>query len=356
MKNVYIKSIGYYIPKGRLSNEEVLAKVRAANEEKFAPDDLELVIYGDSRKFDFLGIETRSIASEHDNDSSVSMALKAASAALEKAGIKIADVDCIIVAGVSNPFREPSLSLVLAKQLGMASGDFFDVNDTCNGFLKSMDIASQYLRTEKYKNVLIVTSENPYEFAEELHIDYSLGNISETDNKFTALLVGCGAAAMVLSSYGEGKRIVNYTEKRETQNWDASILTIPNIKLPDSKLGVVSPGVWTDARLISAQVIRELPDFVKASIALWKMALNDFDLVVMHQLGNNVTFATLDRLKLNYDKAPINTFKECGNMASANIPINLALAEEQGKVTGGDSVLLMSSACGLSYSLTHIEW
>ena len=86
------------------------------------------------------------------------------------------------------------------------------------------------------------------------------------------------------------------------------------------------------------------------------MTIGDFDVLVMHQLGNNVTFATLDKLQVKHEISPINTFNECGNMASANIPVNLALLEEQGKVKKGDSVLLVSSACGLSFSLIHIEW
>jgi 3-oxoacyl-[acyl-carrier-protein] synthase-3 len=356
MKNVHIRSIGYYIPKGRLSNEQVIANIRETNGKRISPEDLELILYGSGRKFEFLGILTRSFCREEDGDNAVTMALKAARHALEKAEMSADRMDCVIVSGVSNPFREPSFALALAHQLEMTSGDFFDINDTCNGFMKSMDVASQYLRTGKYRNVLVVTSENPYEIAEGLGIDYTFNDPSEVDSRFSTLLVGSGAAAMVLGPDGDGKKIVDYREKRETANWDASLLTIPGICLPGSKLGPTSPGVRTDARLVAAQVIKGIPDFAADTAAQWKMKIDDFDLLVMHQLGNNVTFATLDRLHLNHDKAPVNTFQECGNMASANIPINLALAEERGSVHGGDSVLLLSSACGISYSLMHIQW
>jgi 3-oxoacyl-[acyl-carrier-protein] synthase-3 len=356
MNKVYIKSLGYYIPNGRLTNEEILAKVQAANEASLSQEDLDLVLYGDSRKFEFLGIKTRSTCREEDHDNIVTMAVKAAQNALLKAELTADQMDLLIVSGVTNPFREPSLAIVLAKQLGLQSGDFFDMNDTCNGFMKSVDVASQYIKSGKYRNILLVTSENPYEIAAGLGIDYRLSSIEEVDNKFSTLLVGSGAAAMVLSASGERREILNYAEKRETVNWDASLLTIPNIKLPDSKIGTQSCGIWTDARLVSAQVIKDVPDFIKNTAAQWGMNIADFDLIVMHQLGNNVTFATLDGLQVNHDKAPLNTFSKFGNMASANIPVNLALAAEAGFVKEGDSVLLISSACGLSYSLIHLKW
>jgi 3-oxoacyl-[acyl-carrier-protein] synthase-3 len=356
MNNVYIHSFGYYIPRGRLSNHDVLEQVKQANKKHLNKQDLDLLVYGNGRKFEFLGIETRSVCREEDGDNAVTMAVKAAENALRAAQLEAGQLDCVIMCGVSNPFREPTFALVLARQLGMESGDFFDVNDTCNGFLKSMDVAGKYIDTGMYRNVLIAASEHPYEMAAGLGIDYSVPDLAGADNRFGALLAGSGAAAVVLTADGEGKKIVNYRERRETLNWDASVLTIPGIALPGSTPLPEACGFRTDARLISAQVIKDIPAFARETVALWNMSLEDFDLFIMHQLGNNVTFATLDQLKLDHTKAPVNTFKEYGNMASANIPINLALAEEQGRVHKGESVLLLSSACGLSYALMHILW
>jgi 3-oxoacyl-[acyl-carrier-protein] synthase III len=356
MKKVYISSLGYYIPSGRLSNQEVLESVREANKNHVTPDDLDLLLYGNGRKFEFLGIESRSVCRTEEGENAVMMAVSASRNALHKAEIRADQIDCIIMCGVSNPFREPSFALVLARRLGLEAGDFFDINDTCNGFLKSMELAGLYLKTGKYRNILIAVSENPYELARGLGIDYRLQSVAEADNRFSSLLVGSGAAAVVLSSDGNGKELVHYRETRETLNWDASIVTIPGIGFPDDASGRKRCGFYTDARLVSAEVIKELPAFAVETVTHWNMSLDDFKLFIMHQLGNNVTFATLDKLQLDHDKAPLNTFRECGNMAAANIPINLALAEEQGKISTGDSILLMSSACGLSYALAHILW
>jgi 3-oxoacyl-[acyl-carrier-protein] synthase III len=354
MSEIHIKSVAHYVPAGRLTNEEVLTRVSRANGRTLSSDELELLLYGSGRKFDFLGIRTRSVCLDGDN--TVTMAVAAGQAALRKADLPAAGIECLIATGVSNPYREPSFAAVIARQLGVESADFFDVNDTCNGFLKAIDVASQYLKTGRYRNILIVTSENPYETAAGFGIDYAIGSMAEADNRFSILTVGCGAAAMVLGTDGDGKVIIDYKEKRETANWNASLFTVPGVYLPDAAHGNTSPGVWTDARLVSARVIREIPGFILEALGRWNMTLDDISLILMHQLGNNVTYATLDLLRADRGKAPVNTFNEFGNMASANIPVSLSLAEERGLIKKGDNVLLVSSACGLSYSLVRIRY
>jgi 3-oxoacyl-[acyl-carrier-protein] synthase III len=43
-------------------------------------------------------------------------------------------------------------------------------------------------------------------------------------------------------------------------------------------------------------------------------------------------------------------------MAGANIPICLAIAEEQGILKSGQSIHLMGSGAGITYSVAHIIW
>jgi 3-oxoacyl-[acyl-carrier-protein] synthase III len=64
----------------------------------------------------------------------------------------------------------------------------------------------------------------------------------------------------------------------------------------------------------------------------------------------------MDKLKADHAKAPVNTYRELGNMAMVNIPVNLGMLDRNGIVGRGDSVLLVSSSCGLSYALVHLVW
>ncbi len=356
MLDVYLKAIDYYIPDGRMTNTDLLEKFRADNEGNMTNEDMQFALYSIQRKFDFLGIETRACLHEDEKDNILTMAVKASRKAVDKAGMSIDDIDGIIYSGVTNPFREPSFAILLADSLDIKSGDFFDINDTCNGYLKSIEIASLYLKSKKCRNILVVTSENPFEISYGLGINYRVNCIDDIDNIFPGLLVGCGAAASILSLEGNGREFKHYSNRRESCNWDASILMIPGKYIPQDKYRKFEKGYFGDGRRISSLITRVQPEFVRDKLTEWKLGINEIDIFIQHQLGNNVTFATLDQLGVDYIKAPVNTFAEYGNMACANIPVNLAKAEEQGVLKPGDLVAVIGSSCGITYSLACLKW
>lgn len=354
MLNIYIKSIGYYIPSGKMSNDEILKQVENVNRDRFNRDDLDFLIYSCKRKFEFLGIKERSYCTENDN--AVSMAKKASLNAIERAHLRPEEIECIIFSGVNNPFREPSFAMIVANQMGLNNGDFFDINDTCNGFLKSIEIAYFYLKDQRYKNILLITSENPYEVGRSFGETFGIEKLEDMDNKFSALYAGSAAGAIILSNEGSKGKITHYIEQRQTQDWDSSLYTAPNTCLPKTKYKKILNGVWADPRRISSLIIEEMPVFIKNELKKIGIQIDSIDLFFTHQLGDNVTFATLDKLNIDRQKAPINTFKEYGNLAAANIPVNMAKALEAGIIRDGSSILLMSSACGLTYSIAHVLW
>lgn len=358
MKSIYLKAISHFIPEGRVSNEERLEEIRKDNAHKFDENQMEELLYGCQRKFDFLGVETRSVCKNFSQENIVTMATKASLDALQKASLTIEDIDCLLVTGVTNPFREPSFAILVANQLGMKKGNFFDINDTCNGFLKTLEVASLYLQNDYYKNILVVSSENPDEVAKSFDINFEIESEEKVDQKFSSFFLGAGSAAAVISSEKNdtGMRIINYAEFRESDNWDVSVVTFPNTNVPGAKFGSVSEGFWTDAQFVSSEIIKQMPPFVNKQLADWNLTINDFDVFILHQLGNNITFATLDKINAPHSKAPVNTFNEYGNMGSANIPVNLSKAVSEGYIKKGDSVLLLSSGCGLTYSVLHIKW
>jgi 3-oxoacyl-[acyl-carrier-protein] synthase-3 len=355
MNDVFIKSLGYYIPKGRLTNDDMLKKFEADNAETLAEDRLRVLSRAYKRKFEFLGCKTRSYCIEEE-DNYVDMTVKASMSAIEKANLKPEQIDCFIFSGIGNPFREPTFAMVAAQRLGVNSGDFFDINDTCNGFMKSLEIASLYITSGKYKNVLVITCESPFEFLNGYKSNLKLENEEDANRRFTTMFLGAGAAAMVLSNTGDGRIIKHQAEKKETENWDTSWLTLPNVYTPENRYGRSVTGFWTDARGIASAVTKEQPKFVKDTLNEWDMTLDNIDYIFMHQLGNNITFSTLSQLDVPREKAPVNTFNDFGNMAGANIPICLAIAEEQGILKSGQSILLMGSGAGITYSVAHIIW
>lgn len=354
MDSVFIKGLSYYVPKGRIANEEIINVFRQKNKGVFGNKEFDDVLYGIMRKLEFLGVETRSSCSN--SEGSVEMSLKVANDAIYDANISKNDIDCIIFSAVSNPFREPTYANLIGSQLEINNCDYFDINDTCNGFLKSIEIASLYINNKKYNNVLIVTSENPYEISDKIENALRINNEIEVDSVFSYMFLGTGAAAFVLSNNGKSKRIKNYEQLKNINNWDSTLFINPFIKIPENRFGSKNSGLWADGRCISSTIIKDMPDFIKEKLDKWKITEDKIDHVVIHQLGDNIIFATLNSLGINKEKLSVNTFKEFGNMACANIPVNLCIAKEKGLLKLKDRIMLFSSSCGISYAMAEIIW
>jgi len=357
MHNISIAGLGCHIPGGKVTNDDILATVADANRTSLEADALDLLLYGCRRKFDFLGISTRSAPLAGSDDSFVSMAVRAARKALAARTDDCRDpVDCIIACGISNPFREPSAACIIARELGISPADHFDINDTCNGFLKAIELASLYIASGTCRTILVVTAENPPELANGLGMNLTVESVDEMDYRLSSCIIGSGAAAMLLCSDTGKHRIVRYRNRKETTHWDSSLIRIPGTSMPETKYGKPIDGFWADGRGTAAELISANPAFVAESLTQWNLTPSDISFVVLHQLGANITFAILDKLGIPHTKAPVNTFSECGNMGSVNIPANLALAQDRGLLHDGDRILLINSACGFTHAAALIEW
>lgn len=355
--NISITGIGTYIPCGRISNKDMIEHFRDEFSRFLEAKDLEYLMYGLERKMSFLEIETRTCCESYEKENSVTMAVSVAEKALRNAGISASDIDLLLFTGVTNPLREPSYAILLAHKLGIKEVNCFDVNDTCNGFLKCLELADLYIQAQKAKRVLVVTSESTLEWMEAVKENFQVKTVEDADRLMSALFCGSGAAAMVLEK-NNGKHVIQaYKEKTSTEDWDISFLVSPLMQIPVKQISEEKRGICSDGRKIAATIIRDMPEFVEEFLRQQTTSIEQIRYIFSHQLGRNITFALLNKLKVDIDKVfPVNTFKEYGNMGSANIPVGLGIAEEQGILKSGDSILLLGSSCGIKYTCVNIIW
>ena len=100
------------------------------------------------------GICERRIAEDHDTVTSLSV--EAARNALEMAGLTANDLDMIIVGTTSSSITLPSAGCDIQKQLEVPDIPCFDVAAACSGFIYSLSIADQYIKTGMFKRIMII--------------------------------------------------------------------------------------------------------------------------------------------------------------------------------------------------------
>ena len=130
------------------------------------------------------GIKQRHICEK--NETTSSMATKAALDAINSANIKNSDIDLIIVATTTPDMIFPSTANIVQNNLNIKA-PAFDVQAACTGFIYAMTIADNFIKNGSSKNVLVIGAEK-----------YS--NLLDWSDRQTCVLFGDGAGAIVISS------------------------------------------------------------------------------------------------------------------------------------------------------------
>lgn len=356
--SISILGMGYSIPEGVLDNKSIIERYIDALGKNLNKDDKEFLRYSIEKKLEFLRIERRHYCRLGSHENSVSLAVDAAEKAIKNANIPIEEIDAVICTGVTNPFREPTFATVIAHMIGLKTANVFDISDTCNGFMKCIELTDLYLNSNSAKNVLVVACENGISALDNKKSVLEVDNVDEADYKVSSLFAGTSAAAAVYTKATDSKKVLFYEEYRSFDEWDSSVSMFPKVNMePFSRMSKHSNVFWSDGRKIASKIISDMPDFINEVLDKHGINKDKIKYVFTHQLGRNVTFSVLNSIKLDKEKMfPVNTFVKYGNMGSCNIPIAIEIANEKGLLEAGDEILLLSSACGLTFSVSYVIW
>ena len=115
-----------------------------------------------------------------------SMGTKAAKA-IKNANLIPDDIDFIVFATLSPDYYFPGPGVMVQKNLGIKEIGALDIRNQCSGFIYSLSVADQFIKTGMYKNILVIGS--------ELH---SGGLDKSTRGRGVSAIFGDGAGAVVL--------------------------------------------------------------------------------------------------------------------------------------------------------------
>ncbi|WFR56300.1 3-oxoacyl-[acyl-carrier-protein] synthase III C-terminal domain-containing protein [Anaerocolumna sp. AGMB13025] len=178
-KNVHIAGVGSYHPQNQIDNQYYIDHFKAYNASEHA-----------SALLHKLGREIRTLASEE--ETSLTMAVNAAKAALHNSGIRTEELDMIISVSDTPEYLSPCCALLIKNQIKAVNAHaVFDMNANCIGMLTAMDTAARYLKTDvKFNKVLIVGS-------------LLISPQARKDDMVAYACTGDGAAAIILEKKEE---------------------------------------------------------------------------------------------------------------------------------------------------------
>jgi len=283
------------------------------------------------------GIRERSVADEKDVTSD--LCVRAANIALERAGLKAEDIDMIIVATVSGDHLMPSTACMIQAKLKCRPIFSFDLSAACSGFVYSLSIADQFIKTGMYKNILVFGSE-------------ILTRMVNYKDRNTCILFGDGAGCVILSR--------NDDEKDPSQIYSSHLFADGQLgHLLEFKAGgsmhPISPKVFEQelqyinmkGKEVFKNAVRTLVECAQTALETNHVDLKDLNWFIPHQANLRITEAVGKHFGIPMEKV-VNTISYTGNTSAASIPIALDHAVTDGRIQRGDLVLLSAFGAGLT--------
>lgn len=285
------------------------------------------------------GIERRHFAAEGQTTSD--LGIRAAQAALAKAGLQANDIDAIIVATSTPDLTFPSVATMVQAGLGMTRGFAYDVQAVCAGFIFALATADSLIQTGLANRALVIGAE-------------TFSRILDWTDRSTCVLFGDGAGAVVLEAIeGAGN------------NADRGILAVDLNS--DGKYrellyvdgGVATTGTAGHLRMQGNAVFRQAVEKLASTAhhSLDKAGLSPADVawMVPHQANSRIIEGTAKRMGLPMSKVVL-TVADHGNTSAASIPLALSVADSQGRFSAGDVLVLEGIGGGLAWGSAVLRW
>lgn len=282
------------------------------------------------------GIHERHIAAA--GESTCSMAVDAARAALAGAGVSVGQVDTIILSTATPDRLLPATAVDVQAALGATRAAAFDISAACSGWLYGVTVAEGMIATGASETAIVIGAEK-------------MSAIVDWTDRSTAVLFGDGAGAVVLKRSTDRRGILSTFMRSDGDL--AELLYRPGggalSPLSVDVLEGRSHFVKMAGREVFKHAVRSMAEAADRAMEGAKLTAADIDLMIPHQANVRIIEATAKHAHIPMSKVFVNVDRY-GNTSSASIGIALDEAIETGRAGPGSTVLLVAFGAGFTWA------
>lgn len=271
------------------------------------------------------------------------LAIAAARAAVVDAGLKGSQIDLIIVATTTPDHAFPPTACRVQHDLG-APAAAFDLSAACTGWMYGVCVAEAAIRAGTAHHALVVGAE-------------VLSGIINWNDRGTAVLIGDGAGAAVLSAAPAGQGFRSLVWGADGSGFDLIIQPAGGSRQPltHEALDQGLNKFVMKGREVYRWAIDKVGDVAEEALRAAGARAEEVDLFVPHQANYRILSAAAERFKFPESKVWIN-IDRYGNISSACIPVALWEARQAGRLRTGDTVLTVAFGGGLTWAGGVLRW
>jgi len=336
MYNSKIIGLGHYVPENIVTNDD-LSKIMDTSDEWIQ---------------ERTGIKERRWAKPGDGQSTFTMGLEAAKKAISNSGIEKEAIDLIVFATLSPDYYFPGPGVQIQEALEIDTVAALDIRAQCSGFVYSISVADQFIKTGMYKNILVIGSELQ-----------SHGIDKSTRGRSISVIFGDGAGAAVLTReedltkgilsthiHSEGKHALELATEAPGMGtrWVTDIIK-------DNDPEDFSYRPYMNGQFVFKHAVKRFSEVISEGLQKNSLDVSDIDMLIPHQANLRISQFIQKRFGLSDDQV-YNNIQNYGNTTAAYIPIALSEAHEKGKIKAGDTVVLAAFGSGFTWGSVIIRW
>ena len=327
-----IAGTGSYLPPRRVTNDELVAELAQRGIES-----------SDEWIVERTGIRARHFAAPDVPASE--LAVPAARAAMQAAGVGPADIDLIVVATSTPDMVFPSTATIVQHKLAQAFGaegagllgcPAFDVQAVCSGFVYALTVADALIANGTARRALVIGSE-------------VFSRIIDFKDRTTCVLFGDGAGAVVLEASDKPGLLAT---DLHADGRHVGILCVPGHVSGGQVLG--DPLLKMDGQAVFKLAVGVLDKAARAVLAKAGLQESDIDWLIPHQANIRIMQGTAKKLHLPLDKVS-GTVQEHGNTSAASIPLALDHGVRTGQIKPGQTLLLEGVGGGFTWGAVLLK-
>ena len=323
--NAVITGVGGYVPEDVLTNDDIAKMVDTSDEWIMTR----------------VGIKERRILREEGKGTSF-MGICAVNELLKKTGVDAETVEAVICATTTPDYHFPTTASIIAYNTGCKNAFTFDIQGACAGFLYALETASNYIRSGRYKRIIVVAGDK-------------MTAITDYTDRNTCPLFGDGCGAVMVEPTTENYGVMDTILRTNGIGLEHLIMKAGGSAYPPSHETVDRREhyVYQDGRYVFKHAVSDMADVAAEVVARNGLTIDDITWVVPHQANLRIIDATAKRLGVRDDQVMIN-IQKYGNTSAGTIP--LCLWEWESKLKKGDNLILAAFGAGFTWGSIYVKW
>lgn len=323
--NAAITAVGGYLPEDKLTNAD-LEKLVDTNDEWITTR---------------VGIKERRVLKDPTKGAAY-LGVQAVQDLLSRNGIDPKTIDGLILTTNTGDHTFPTTASIVAHDTGCGNAFTFDLVSACPGFIYALETGANYIRSGRYKRVLVVAAEKMTAF-----VDYT--------DRATCPLFGDGAGCVLLEPTEEACGVMDASFHTDGIGRNNLILRAGGSVNPASHETVEARQhyIYQEGAAVFKHAVKGMSSSCRDIMQRNGLSYEDVAWVVPHQANLRIIDAVAREMKVPMERVMVN-IEYRGNTSSATIP--LCLWEFEKKLHKGDNLILTSFGAGFTWGAVYVKW